>query len=228
MKKLLFMLTVLTMLLSLVSCDGAINLQKLDFYPTGDNSYVVAVGDGKHLEKIVIPKTYFGMPVVEIAEDGFRDCSKLESITIPNSVTSIGTLAFHLCVNLKNVEIPNSVTSIGSYAFAGCTSLETIVIPDSITRLEHSVFESCKSLTSVVIPDSVTSIERSVFENCDSLTSVVIPDSVTSIDANAFYCNKLKSIKYRGTEEEWKAIDKHDNWIYNHIGYTITYNYDGE
>ena len=145
------------------------------------------------------------MPVVEIEKDGFRGCSKLESITIPNSVTSIGTLAFHLCVSLKNVEIPNSVTSIGSYAFAGCTSLETIVIPDS-----------------------VTSIERSVFESCDSLTSVVIPDSVTSIDANAFYCNKLKSIKYRGTEEEWNAIDKHDNWIYTHIGYTVTYNYDGE
>ena len=206
MKKLLFMLTVLATLFSLISCvDGAINLQKLDFYPAGNNSYVVSAGDAKYLDEIVIPKTYFGMPVVEIEKNGFKGCSRLESITIPNGVTTIGSMAFDRCISLKNVVIPNSVTSIGSYAFYGCTSLESIVIPNSVTR-----------------------IEGSVFENCNSLESVVIPDSVTSIGANAFYCYELRSIKYRGTEEQWNSIDKHDRWIYSHYKYTVTYNYDGE
>ena len=150
MKKLLFMLTVLATLFSLISCaDGAINWQKLDFYPASNNSYVVSVGDAKHLDEIVIPKIYFGKPVVEIEENGFRNCERLERITIPNSITSIGSMAFEGCQKLKNVEIRDGVTSIDQSAFYGCKSLESIVIPKSVTSIGERAFYGNGSFISI-------------------------------------------------------------------------------
>ena len=154
-----------------------------------------------------------------IANYAFYDCSSLTSVTIPNSVTSIGYRAFHECSSLTSVTIPNSVTSIGEDAFHGCSSLTSVSIPNSVTSIGNSAFYGCSSLTSVSIPNSVTSIENSVFGNCSSLTSVtlnsndivstsrmsnifgsqveeyVIGDSVTSIGASAFSdCSSLTSV----------------------------------
>ena len=82
--------------------------------------------------------------------------------------------------------IPDSVTSIGDLAFALCQGLTSVTIPDSVTYIGNSVFENCSGLTSVTIPDSVTYIGNYAFEDCTELTSVTIPDSVTSIGDFAF------------------------------------------
>ena len=117
------------------------------------------------------------------------------SITIPNSVTSIGSSAFSSCKALTSITIPNSVTSIGDYAFYYCSSLTSITIPDSVTSIEHFAFSFCKSLTSIIISNSVTSIENFAFDQCKSLTSISIPDSVTTIGDYVFErCEFLTSI----------------------------------
>ena len=90
--------------------------------------------------------------------------------------------------------IPYSVTSIGSSAFSGCTGLTSVTIPDKVTTIGSSVFEGCTGLTSVGIPNSVTSIGSSAFSGCTGLTSVTIPNSVTTIGDNAFYNTHLKSV----------------------------------
>ena len=69
----------------------------------------------------------------KIGDSAFRVFSKLSSVVIPNSVTSIGVLAFAYCESLKSVVIPDSVTSIGEYAFDGCSSLESITFSDPLT-----------------------------------------------------------------------------------------------
>ena len=118
----------------------------------------------------------------------------MTSVTIPNSVTSIGEWAFYECSGLTSVTIPNSVTSI-SGVFAGCIGLTSVTIPNSVTSIGYGVFYGCSSLTSVTIPNSVTSIGERAFENCSGLTSVTIGNSVTSIGGYAFYgCNGLTSI----------------------------------
>ena len=142
------------------------------------------------LQSIIIPDS-----VTSIGDNAFWLCSSLQSVTIPDSVTSIGDRAFKDCSSLQSVAIHDSVTSIGDRAFQGCSFLQTVAIPDSVTSIGDRVFQGCSSLHSVTIPDSVTSIGDYAFMGCSSLQSVTIPDSVTSIGDSAFMgCSSLQSV----------------------------------
>ena len=133
--------------------------------------------------------------VTSIGSSAFWNCDSLTSITIPNSVTSIGWYAFLGCSSLKSITIPNSVTSIGWYAFYQCSSLSSIVIPNSVTNIEKEAFYGCSSLSSITIPNSVKTIGDGAFERCKSLTSITIPNSVRYIGKSAFAgCSSLSSI----------------------------------
>ena len=172
-----------------------------------DEYRVMGIGIAESTD-IVIADTYKGLPVTEIAESAFRDCSSLTSIEIPDGVTSIGSSAFEDCESLTSVVIGDSVTSIGDYAFEDCSSLTSIEISDSVTDIGSGAFEDCSSLTSVVIPDSVTSIGEYAFAYCTSLTSVVIGNGVTDIASVAFaYCDSLTNITVDKNNTSYKGID---------------------
>ena len=116
-----------------------------------------------------------------MGDSAFFYCSSLTSITIPDSVTSIGYFAFGSCTSLTSITIPDSVTSIGDSAFFNCASLTNITISNSVVSIGAEAFGGCRSLTSIDIPDSVTSIGAYAFRDCLNLKTITIPDSVTSI-----------------------------------------------
>ncbi len=107
-------------------------------------------------------------------------CEGLTSVTIGNSVTSIGDETFYDCASLTNVTILGSVTSIGEEAFLDCYSLTSVTIPNSVTSIGNAAFYQCYSLTNVTIPNSVTSIGVSAFADCPSLTSVYFTGNAPS------------------------------------------------
>ena len=155
-----------------------------------DNSILIQYPIGNKRTEYTIPNS-----VTTIGNLAFEYCSSLTSVTIPNSVTTIGDGAFVSCSSLTSVKIPNSVTTIGGVAFSNCSSLTSVTIPNSVTTIRSQAFQCCSSLTSVTIPDSVAAIGYGVFSHCSSLTSVTIPDSVTTIGNLAFeYCSSLTSV----------------------------------
>ena len=133
---------------------------------------------------------------------------------IKGGTKCIADNAFSNCTGLTSVTIPDSVTSIGGYAFSHCTSLTSITIPDSVTSIDHDAFSGCTGLTNVTIGNSVTRIGYSAFYGCTSLTSITIPDSVTSIGNSAFYgCTGLKEV-HISSVEKWCNIDFASNVYY--------------
>ena len=115
-------------------------------------------------------------------------CGSLTSITLPDSVTSIGSGAFEGCYRLTSVTIGKGVISIGDVAFYRCINLTSINIGKGVTSIGGGAFSECYRLTSVTIPEGVTSIGRWAFSGCSSLKFITIPDSVTSIGDEAFGC----------------------------------------
>jgi hypothetical protein len=162
------------------------------FIPNNSTPWYVAdvIWDNQYVVGLVLPDS-----ITSIGDVAFDHCSKLRSITIPDRVTSIGMYAFSGCFNLKNITIPNGVTGIGEGAFYYCTSLTSVTIPGSVKNMGLMAFAHCESLQSLTILNGVTGIGEAAFTDCTSLTSVTIPGSVKNIGQGAFStCTSLKSL----------------------------------
>ena len=121
--------------------------------------------------------------------------SYIKTVTIADTVTTVGSWGFYGCANLTAVDFGSGVTKIGSYAFDGCKALTEMVISDSVTSIGDFAFCNCEALPEMVIPNGVTSIGSYAFKFCYSLTTVTMGSGVTFIGGSAFYnCNKLNKI----------------------------------
>ncbi|MBR5022079.1 MAG: leucine-rich repeat protein [Oscillospiraceae bacterium] len=116
--------------------------------------------------------------------------------------------AFNDCTKLTSVTLPDSVNVIDIAAFAGCSSLTKVNIPNGVKKIDYITFMNCTSLTSITIPDSVTDISNYVFSGCNNLTQITLGKGIQTIYANAFWgCDKLWHVLYTGTENEWNNIN---------------------
>ena len=162
----------------------------------GGNSYSVSALSSNISGDLVIPSTHNGKPVTGIRWDAFYNCSRLTSIKIPESITSIGNGAFYGCTGLTSITIPSGVTTISSSMLHFCTGLTEIVIPDGVTSIGAWAFLGCSKLTSITIPDSVTNIGIGAFADCKHLTEIVVSENnqYFSCDSRGVLFNKDKTM----------------------------------
>ena len=174
-----------------------------------DFSYSVTGHTDELSAEITIPADINGCPVKTIEGNTFNGRTSLTSITIPNSVTSIGEQSFYGCSGLTSIIIPSNVTSIGKWAFEACTNLASITISPNVTSIDESAFFGCYGLkdVKVVVTDYSKFCNNHLFIafgdipiqlidiEGDEITEYIIPEGVTTIGAAAFAnCSGLTSI----------------------------------
>ncbi len=196
------------------SVDGVLfdkSMESLIQYPLGrDGSYqipdgVTSIGIRAFcrsgVSEIVFPDS-----LTSIGELAFASCSGLREVALPDSVTTIGRAAFHQSTNIKEIRLPKSLIYIEDEVFFNCFKLESIEIPETVTSIGVYAFYSCNSLTDVTVPRSVTEIYDGAFYHCNSLKTIFIPDSVNHVYNNAIgYCASLEHIFFAGTKEQWNT-----------------------
>jgi len=154
-----------------------------------DEFGVVYSRDGKRMlkckKKLEKYEIEFGTKV--ICDGAFRDCSSLQQITIPNSVTSIGEFAFWGCKSFQQITIPNSVMSIGDEAFGWCSFLQQITLPNSVTSIGEFTFDGCISLQQIIIP-----------EGSEAKFSQMLPNELWD---KLYYLKKAVVVKTQGEDD---------------------------
>ena len=127
----------------------------------------------------------------EVYDDSPSEAPLIKSITLPTTLTALGSAAFENCPALETVQIQSGI-AIPDRAFLKCGALKTVESPH-ITAIGEYAFDNCGALTSVDVPDGVPEIGSYAFRNCVSLTSIDLPDSVASLGDYSFYqCSNLE------------------------------------
>ncbi len=148
-----------------------------------------------HNYKADIKSVTLGDSVTSVGSWAFYDFVNLSSVLIGSNITYIGDYSFYGCSALTIVEIPENTQSIGTQAFYNCTALTDVTIGDKVTSIGNYAFRNCINLTNLAMGKAVESIGESAFYDCKNLSAVVIPDNVTSIGEWAFYgCRSMKNL----------------------------------
>jgi hypothetical protein len=177
-------------------------------YSIGDDAITITDYTGPSGD-VTIPYSINFLPVIRVDERAFWYRNNITSVAFPDSLNSIGDMAFIGCTSLTNILIPYSVTNIGNAAFAGDSSLTGIMVDgenawyssvDGVlyTRNKKMLVEfPAGKMGSYVIPNGVIVIGESAFSDCNRLTNIAIAASVTSIEDAAFAgCNGFTNITF--------------------------------
>ncbi|MBR6884090.1 MAG: leucine-rich repeat protein [Prevotella sp.] len=199
MKKILYIFVFLLVSITASAYDAKIDGIYYDLVPKAKVA-IVTEGDTKYEGDISIPSTfeYEGVEytVTEITGKAFYYSTNLRSLTIPNSVKTIGRQAFFCCENLRKLVLPDELEELPSSICSMCHQLTEIHMPNRLRTISADAFYECVSLTSISLPEDLVEIGGDAFRDCISLTSMVIPDHVSILGAEAFRgCTNLTSIR---------------------------------
>ena len=196
----------------LASCAGDVTDEK-GFVLTLDNktdTYTVTGYKSSGATDITLPSTYNGKAVTAIGKSAFFGSEILESVTIPDSIETVGALAFSNCKKLKKITFDGNskLKELDTGVFSGCEALTGINLPAGITKIGFRAFSGCSAIPTLALPEAITEIYYFAFADCAALTEVTVPEPKESLTvcANAFAgCKKLT-----GMGTPYTSADKTD------------------
>lgn len=184
--------------------------------------------------QVVIPPFIGIAPVTRIGAEAFRGCSGVQSVVIPQGVTSVDSFAFTGCSKLEMISIPDSVTQISRLAFFGTPWAAAqgswlivngllleyrgndvdVTVPTGVKYIGDSAFRKCSFLQRVTLPQGVEHIGAHAFACCLHLQRISLPQSLKSIGGKAFMaCTALEDLRIPAgvTDVAFNAFD-HTAW----------------
>lgn len=184
-------------ILCLFSC---VSVKAANYYYEDGYKYTLSLGKATIISYVgsdtdlTVPSTLNGKPVVRIESSAFAHDNNLCSVTLPDTITSMGVSVFAQCENLKSVHYPEGLDRIYCRTFASCHSLTKVNISSNIKIIEGSAFAGCTSLTYLDLP-KVQRTGESSFANCTSLTEIVFHKGFTYVDSATFRnCTNLQNV----------------------------------
>lgn len=162
-------------------------------YIGGESKIIVPEVLGGHRVTAVAPLAFSSLRCSDLSfsrgNDWCIDIGQIISVTLPETVKTIGDFAFSYNVSLEKINIPAGVERISKQCFYECKSLEEIVLPESIIELETGAFERCESLESVEM-NNVETVGERAFYYCESLADITCSERLEEIGRGAFAsCN---------------------------------------
>ena len=168
---------------------------------------------GSAFNHFVITSVSIPESVTSIGYSAFSDCGKLKSIKLPDKLKKIDLAALSRTY-LKDINIPDDVRSMGEWMFSECDNLHCVTLPKNLKTLPEGTFRNCPKLKSVTIPANVTIIGPNAFEN-SGIRSIVIPKNVTTLKNDIFIdCKYLTTITIKSeklvklSKHTWKGLSK--------------------
>lgn len=178
---------------------------KLIFTTLSDGTYSVKAANTAITGDIIIPGTFNGINVTQIAANGFYNCKAIGTVTFGTTsdiskITITNSNSFRESTITGELTLPNSLITVGYASFYNCDSLTSVTFGNSITSFSSYVFYGCGYIKSFsILPDTLLSIGTYAFYGCIvNTTNWVIPDSVTTIDPYAFYDSRKTSAFHIG------------------------------
>ncbi len=224
MKKILGLVCAAAVAVSCAFAFTGCGSAEVEYKISEDGTYYIlsgVSGNTSALKECVIASSYDDgehgeLPVTQIGDDAFMGCSSLSEVSIPDSITHIGTRAFAY-TRIREIDLPESLTYIGPAAFGACKTLQSIVIPSSVTTIGPNAFAFCSALKSATVNAQITTLYYSTFEgvfaqtevdvySSSVLSTVSLPASLEKIDISALRYNPIEDIYFAGTIEQWEAI----------------------
>lgn len=241
--------------------SNVISAQYYDMYSSSPEKFFVAtekgaisinddVPESEIPSVLIIPSTWKGIDVVEIAAGGFAGLSGVQNILLPDTIKKISANAFNGCIEIESIDIGKYVEDIAGSAFAGWN--ESQRINDYSGQIRANTLNNCnariyatvktetqtvsgytgmKNLYGITLNDNITAIEANAFSGCVNLAEFVLPSYVTTIGSLAFNdCTKIKSITLPKTLSTL-ADDAFTGWtneqsIYDNSGKTLETKFD--
>ena len=148
--------------------------------------------------------------MTDLGKYAFFKCESLESIILPDTLTSISDRAFYKCKALSSVTLGDSIETIGEYAFTGCVALKRIKFPTALKMIKKQAFFACEELSYITfnenletigeyafygnvkirfleLPNGLKTIEKYAFKDCEQIISVILPSSLEEVGMHAFF-----------------------------------------
>ena len=186
-----------------------------DYTVNSNNTVTITGFEGEwDTARIIVPQTLEGHAVTGLGPAAFSSLYELESLTLPDGLVDIGSLAFFECESLKEIFIPATVTSMGDNPFNLCPAKVRISAENPVFEVESgAVLDKTQrklvsypygdERTAWTVPAGTEIIGARAFDQCTRLIRIGLPDGLFSIEDEAFIrCVKLTDITLPATVKE--------------------------